>query len=110
MSYLFIFSLLLSSMCILPMRISYARKIDDIQQATSQEVSSCEFLGRVQGFSGWGKTISRQEYNKAKYIALEKAANLNATHIIWTRLPRSYSSPYAYGKAYNCDHQLLAND
>ncbi|WP_197744930.1 hypothetical protein [Candidatus Nitrosacidococcus tergens] len=92
------------------MRISYARRIDDIQQAVPKEVKNCEFLGRVQGFSGWGKTTSRQKHNKAIHIALEKAAQLNATHIMWIRIPRDYSSPYAYGKAYNCDHQLLAND
>jgi hypothetical protein len=74
--------------------------IQSIQQVASSKVRGCKFVGDIQGFAGWGETAIK---DKATRQALRQAADLNATHVIWTQLPRKYGSHYAYGEAYNCD-------
>lgn len=83
-----------------------SEKMLNIQQVAHSKVDSCEFVDDVRGFSGWGEPamgFMGAQRNKAKHQALRQATNLNATHVVWTQLPKEYGSPYAYGKAYKCD-------
>ncbi|MGR6036496.1 MAG: hypothetical protein ACU4EQ_13425 [Candidatus Nitrosoglobus sp.] len=90
---------------IIPSAATASEDIKSIQQVASSEVRSCKFLADIQGFSGWGESAMGIWKSKAKFKALQQAADLNATHVVWTRLREGYGSgPYAYGKAYNCDN------
>jgi hypothetical protein len=104
LSFLFYLAILVITISIVPSAATASEDIENIQQVASSKVRSCEFLADIQGFSGWGEPAMGIWKNKAKYKALQQAADLNATHVVWIRLPVSYGSgPYAYGKAYNCD-------
>ncbi|KFI22407.1 hypothetical protein [Nitrosococcus oceani] len=77
----------------------------DIQQVASSAVGSCEFMGDVRGFAGWGEPamgMMGKWKNKAKHQALHEAGELGANRVVWSKLPKKYGSPYAYGKAYYC--------
>lgn len=97
----------------IPQAAVASESMSGIEQVAHSKVGSCEFIGDVRGFSGWGEPamgLMGTQRNKAKHQALGQAANLNATHVVWTQLPKKYGSPYAYGKAYNCDStQKLAH-
>ncbi|ADJ28587.1 hypothetical protein [Nitrosococcus watsonii] len=77
----------------------------NVQQVASSAVDSCEFIGDVRGFAGWGEPamgMMGKWKNKAKHQALHEADERGANRVVWTKLPKSYGSPYAYGKAYYC--------
>lgn len=61
----------------------------------------CKFVADVQGSSGWGNIAASAGMQNAKNEAREQAAEMGATHIIWTGVAGGYS-PYATGKAYIC--------
>lgn len=64
-------------------------------------VSSCKYLGEVQGSSGWGNLAASAGMENAKTEARENAARLGATHILWNAIAGGYA-PYVSGKAYKC--------
>lgn len=72
-----------------------------VQEADSQMVLSCKYVGDVQGSSGWGNLAASAGMENAKNEAREKAAQLGATHVVWVNITGGYS-PYASGKAYKC--------
>jgi hypothetical protein len=64
-------------------------------------VTSCKYVGEVQGSSGWGNLAASAGMENAKNEARENAAKLGATHIVWGNIAGGYS-PYVSGKAYKC--------
>jgi hypothetical protein len=65
-------------------------------------VAGCTFLGQVQGSSGWGNLAASQGMENARNEAQEQAAELGATHVVWSNVSGGYS-PYATGRAYRCE-------
>jgi len=72
-----------------------------VQEADAQMVSSCKYLGEVQGSSGWGNLAASAGMENAKTEARENAAKLGASHILWNAIAGGYA-PYVSGKAYKC--------
>ncbi len=73
-----------------------------IKEADIKIVESYKYLGEVHGSSGWGNVAASVGMQNAKNEALEKAAKLGATHVIWNNITGGYS-PYVSGKAYYCE-------
>lgn len=72
-----------------------------VRVATAAEVKKCEFLGRVSGSSaheGYGLVYGR---DKAKNDALDVAAALGATHVVWIEVTDGLN-PTATARAYRC--------
>ncbi len=77
-----------------------SKKVQDTYLDTDMAdmVKECEYLGEVKGWSGWGKW----GVGSAKISAKNKAAELGATHIIWTSGEMSRSVTVR-GDAHRCD-------
>lgn len=73
----------------------------NVKDADITIIEKCNFLGDVQGSSGWGNLAASAGMQNAKNEAREEAAVMGATHIVWTSVAGGYS-PYATGKAYLC--------
>lgn len=74
-----------------------------IQEADDYRVANCTFLGSVKASSGWGGCLCQSVgYSSAKNQALNKAAKLGATHIVWTNLESGFWGANASGRAYVC--------
>lgn len=78
-----------------------------IISAYPEMVSSCSLLGTVVGKSklNW----FTQGYLAAKYRALDEAARIGATHIVWGRTASNYVMQVE-GDAYYCDPNKLVPD
>lgn len=74
-----------------------------VREAQRSEVQDCKTLGEVKGYSSYGGLIM-QEAGKgyAKNEALNHAANMNATHVVWTLAEGGYFGGNAVGIAYEC--------
>ena len=72
-----------------------------IHSSDERMVANCEFLGEVQGSSGFGNLAATQGMQNARNEAMEQAAQLGATNIVWTNIAGGFS-PYATGRAYRC--------
>ena len=72
-----------------------------VQEADTNMVASCRYLGDVQGSSGWGNLAASAGMENAKNEARENAAKLGATHVVWNNITGGYS-PYVSAKAYKC--------
>ena len=71
------------------------------QEAQNLTTQNCQYLNRVEGFSGYGKNHNWEAL--AKYHALNRAEKLGATHIVWQDLyTNSGYSGTATAKAFNC--------
>lgn len=70
-----------------------------IHPAYPEMVKSCEFVGEVIGCSNYSYTPFGRQF--AKYRALDEAARIGATHIVWEAMT-SGVHPTAYGRAYYC--------
>jgi len=64
-------------------------------------VESCIFLGEVNAFSGFGGLFAAAGVQDARNQALEDAAELGATNVIWD-VSTGGSVPQALGRAYKC--------
>ncbi len=68
---------------------------------SADKIVECEFIASVEGSSGIGKQSNWQVI--AKRAALEQAAKLFATHVVWENLVEvSSGNGLAIGKAYKC--------
>jgi hypothetical protein len=76
-------------------------KASAVREADESMVAGCTYLGDVAGTSGWGNLAASAGIENAKHEAMEKAAALGATHIVWRSLTGGYS-PTATGRAYRC--------
>lgn len=72
-----------------------------VVQADEKMVAACQFLGTVEGSSGFGNIAASTGMQNAKNQATEKAASMGATHIVITSVTGGYS-PAAQGRAYRC--------
>lgn len=70
-----------------------------VQPAFPAMVSDCLLLGGVSGTSDLSYLPMGKQL--AKYRAMDEAAKLGATHIVWTDI-QSHLYPYAKGRAYQC--------
>jgi len=78
-------------------------KVKGIHEAGSDMVANCEFLGSVHAASMWGGCLCQGVgFSSAKNHALNKAAKLGATHIVWTDLESGLRGGFASGRAYRC--------
>jgi len=65
--------------------------------------TDCTFLQSVHGHSAWGDTcIFTFGLTNAKNQALNRAAELGATHIVWTNLRSGLGGANVSGRAYRC--------
>lgn len=72
-----------------------------IIEADAKMVEGCTYVGDVHGSSGWGNIAASTGIQNAKNEAVEKAAALGTTHILWNNISGGYS-PYVSGRAYIC--------
>jgi len=72
-----------------------------IREADMKLVQRCKHVGDIHGTSGWGNIAASIGIRNAKNEALEMAATLGATHVVWTNVAGGYS-PYVSGRAYVC--------
>ena len=81
-----------------------AKKIQDTYLNTDMAdlVKECEYLGEVKGWSGWGGWAQKWGVRNAKIMARNKAAELGATHIVWTSGDISRWVT-VHGDAHRCD-------
>ena len=78
-------------------------KAKAIREADSQMVANCVFFGSVQASSGWGGCLCQSVgYSSAKNQALNKAAKLGATHIVWFNQESGFMGANFSGRAYRC--------
>ena len=64
-------------------------------------VEGCTYIGNVHGSSGWNDFLPSTGMKNAKNEAIENAAALGATHILWSNISGGYS-PYVSAQAYIC--------
>ena len=72
-----------------------------VQDADSNMVHSCTFLGIVTGTSGWGGLVASSGEQNAENSAREKAAAIGANRIVWMTVNGGWA-PNASGNAYRC--------
>jgi hypothetical protein len=78
-------------------------KAKGIEEADSRMVANCIFLGSVNAASMWGGCLCQGVgFSSAKNQALNKAAKLGATHIVWLNLESGLGGGFASGRAYRC--------
>ncbi len=64
-------------------------------------VKDCNFLGKVEGSSGYGKNTGWQPL--AKSAALHRAEELGASHVVWQQMiPVGAFNGIAVARAYGC--------
>ena len=86
--------------------IEPSQRAQRIIPAYPEMVADCALLGGVTGISPVLAIPIGEQY--ARYQALDEAAQLGATHIVWTDttagiLPLENFRPSAQGRAYYCD-------
>jgi hypothetical protein len=79
-----------------------ARKVQEVSDSP-ELVQRCVFLGSVQGQSTLGGMYQATAAANAHNDALEQAADMGATHIVWTEQAVGYSGATVRGKALNCE-------
>lgn len=95
--FLLVATLLLTTGC----TTSLSARAAKVQDADMTIIERCKFVGDVQGSSGWGNLAASAGMQNAKNEAREQAAEMGATHVIWTGVVGGLS-PFATGKAYIC--------
>lgn len=78
-----------------------SKEAQAVQAADERTVAGCTMLGEVQGSSGWGGLAASKGMQNARNEALESAAELGATHIVWVGTAGGFT-PYSVGRAYKC--------
>lgn len=76
-----------------------------IRDADDAMVAGCTFLGTVSGSSMMSAGAAEKGRKNAKTAALEDAAGMGATHIVWTDVSTVFQGgSSATGKAYRCSN------
>ncbi|MFO1419324.1 MAG: hypothetical protein U1E83_11750 [Methylotetracoccus sp.] len=74
----------------------------ELREARESTVSECEFLGKVEGTSGYGKRMGSWE-PVAKAQAMKRAAKLGATDVVWQQMVDvGVFNGRAIARAYRC--------
>jgi hypothetical protein len=89
--------LLLVAACGMPPSSAGAR----VRDADTPMVAACQYLGDVEGSSGWGNLMASTGMQSARNEARSRAGALGATHIVWNAVSGGYA-PFATGRAYRC--------
>ena len=71
----------------------------EVQESDMKTVENFQFLGAVEGTSGWGNLVASAGIKSAKKEAKKKAAAMGATHIVFTSIVGG-GNPYVSGNAY----------
>lgn len=75
-----------------------AAKPDEVSETA---VKDCQFMGKVEGSSGYGKNWGWQPL--AKSHTLQRAEQLGATHVVWQQfIPVGAFNGVAVARAYDC--------
>lgn len=70
-------------------------------EARLSALVDCRFLGKVEGFSGYGK--NNDWHRLAEGFALQRADNIGASHVVWERfISVGVFNGYAVARAYSC--------
>ncbi|MES2802038.1 MAG: hypothetical protein V4654_06060 [Bdellovibrionota bacterium] len=86
-----------------------ATRITQVDQNQKSQVQNCKSMGEVVGTSSYGGLFMQEAgKNYAKNQAMNEAANMRATHIVWTTAEGGFFGGKAYGVAYNCS-KVAAN-
>jgi len=74
-----------------------------IVEADRDAVAGCRYLGNVTGRAATGATRGQEvESNTARFKALEQAALLRATHVVWIMGNTTGDPARAEAEAYRC--------
>ncbi|MCK9396936.1 MAG: hypothetical protein M0Q44_15250 [Methylobacter sp.] len=92
---------LLGLLIFLPLLLSSANALAELQIAREAEVKSCNYLAEIEGNSGYGKNYNWQSL--AKDSVLAQAEKMAATHVVWMQFnPVGGFNGVAVAKAYRC--------
>lgn len=75
----------------------------DVREADEKMVASCTFLGDVTASSSFGGLAQGKGQARARRSAVKRAAEKNATHIVWSNLSSGWGGGNASGRAYKCE-------
>lgn len=91
------------SCILLPACTSISNKAASIKETNLKMVKelNCKFLGKVSVTTSTRGQSFAEGINEAKNLAREEAADLGATHILWTDTERGFVSTVK-GDAYYC--------
>src|SRR5579863_6801273 len=70
-----------------------------VQEADAQMVTSCKYVGYVQGSNGAGNLAPSAAMKYAKQQAKEYAASLGATDVVWDSVPQVHDAGYPWPAA-----------
>lgn len=94
--------LIIKSAAIIAFSVSFtASGMAEPKEARFSEVDNCQFLGKVEGSSGYGKNAGWQPL--AKFSALRRAEKLGASHVVLERMiPVGAFNGIAVASVYSC--------
>jgi hypothetical protein len=88
---------LVTALSLLAVQASLAKP----SESSEAEVKDCQFLGKVEGSSGYGKNLGWQPL--AKFNAAQKADKLGASHVVWQQfITVGAFNGVAVARAYSC--------
>ena len=80
-----------------------AARITQVNDSERSQVKDCKTMGEVMGTSSYGGFFMQEAgKNYAKNQAMNEAANMGATHVVWTTAQGGFFGGSAYGVAYKC--------
>lgn len=80
-----------------------ASRITQVEDSQRNQVKDCKTMGEVIGSSSYGGLFMQEAgKNYAKNQAMNDAANMGATHIVWTMASGGFFGGKAHGVAYKC--------
>ncbi len=80
-----------------------ATRITQVNDNERSQVKDCKTMGEVVGNSSYGGLFMQEAgKNYAKNQAMNDAANMGATHIVWTLAQGGFFGGKALGVAYKC--------
>jgi len=89
--------LLIMSLSVYLPSMSMAKPIE----ARLSTLGNCQFLGKVEGSSGYGRKYDW--LRPAKSSAIQRAENLGASHVVWERMvPVGVYNGHAVARVFSC--------
>lgn len=80
-----------------------ASRITQVDRNDSATIKGCKNVGEVTGTSSYGGLFMQEAgKNYAKNAAMNEAANMGATHVVWTTAEGGFFGGKAFGVAYKC--------
>lgn len=74
-----------------------------IKQVPEEQVQACHYLGNVFGTSGYTNLALDFGEQNARNEALNRAANLGATHVVWQGITKEWNTDVSVAAgAYRC--------